>query len=83
MYIHNRSEDWVRIGSVRYIFLKKLILFFKHGFFKLIKRDSKDIYNVFCFIPVLYSKNKTIYHGFHKNFKQHNYIQHDNKNNVS
>jgi len=71
-----------------------MIFFFYHskiwsqqGCIKLIKSDSKDIYNVTkkkqkkkkrIFAFKLYQKNpeNEVYHGFHKNIKQHNCFQH-------
>ncbi len=63
-----------------------MIYFSQQGHIKLIKSDSKDLYNVTnYFFQVLFfwafylSKNpEKMYHSFHKNIKQHNFFHIDN-----
>ncbi len=51
----------------------KINTFIQQGCIKLIKSDSKDIYNVSIHLWILENK---MYHCFHKNIGQHSCVQH-------
>lgn len=72
------------LGSVRFwgIFLKEVNPFIQQRHIKLTKSDSKtftllwkkSVFNKFCSFKLSINPRnvKKIYHGFHKNIKQHN-----------
>ncbi len=60
------ETDEIRSFTFKYIIY--IHTFMQQGHFKCINSDSIDIYNV---IKDLFHKIK-MYHGFHKNIKQHN-----------
>ncbi len=63
-----------------YIFLKEINTFIKQGCIKLIKSDSKNIYDVakdFHKKKKNYKKNpEKMHQSLHKNISQHNCFQH-------
>ncbi len=63
-------SNWFKLYD--FIFFKEINTFIKQEHIKLIKRDCE----AFIMLQKIYDNLDKMYHGFHKNSKQHDCFQH-------